>query len=334
VPIGEISAAARCTITFVRKKHAHVLMPGRALCGEIVLSDIGAPESAVTAEQIQLWENDVALWLPAFPWPSLDSHKHRRGHVFAISGGMGQTGAARLSARAALRIGAGLVTVLAPRAAMAECAAQLTAIMLREAETGEALQAHLQSAQAGVIGPAFGLTEERAAALSAVLSNRKTGFVIDADALTLLSWRPEAWPTLLRAEDVLTPHPGEFERLFPGLLGKSPQRIDAALEAARHAGCNILLKGPDTVIASPDGRAVVNTTGSPYLATAGSGDVLAGLIAGLMGQGMASFEAAAAGAWIHGRAGEIFGTGLIAEDLAEIFPLITRDLNKIARNAG
>jgi hydroxyethylthiazole kinase-like uncharacterized protein yjeF len=213
---------------------------------------------------------------------------------------------------------------------LAECAAQLTAIMLREAETGEALQSNLQSAACSVLGPAFGLTEERAKALNIALSRRSGPCVLDADALTLLSWRPEDFAAALTPHDVLTPHPGEFERLFPGLLARAPQRIEAALEAARRAGCTVLLKGPDTVIAAPDGRAIVNGSGTPYLATAGSGDVLAGAIAGLIGQGLAGFEAAAAGAWIHGRAGEIHGAGLIAEDLPEIFPAVLNELLKIA----
>jgi hydroxyethylthiazole kinase-like uncharacterized protein yjeF len=328
-PVGDACAAARCTVTFVRKKPAHVLLPGRALCGEIVLADIGAPDAVVAEQGLKLWENQPSLWLDAFPWPAIKSHKHARGHVFVASGGFGQTGAARLSARAALRIGAGLVTLLAPREAMAECAAQLTAIMLREAEGGEALASHLSAARAVVLGPAFGLTQERADALGAALAARSAPCVLDADALTLLSWRPSSWTHWLKPNDVLTPHPGEFERLFPGLLNKAPDRIEAARAAARRAGCVVLLKGPDTVIAAPDERAAVNTAGSPFLATAGSGDVLTGVIAGLMGQGMASFEAACAGAWLHGQAGERFGPGLIAEDLAEIFPSLLRDLDKI-----
>jgi hydroxyethylthiazole kinase-like uncharacterized protein yjeF len=224
-----------------------------------------------------------------------------------------------LSARSALRAGAGLVTVLSPSDALAENAAQLTAIMLREA-TGEASFAEAaRTAQAMVIGPAFGTSDAHYKLLLAALDAKpRCALVLDADAITLLAPLTHG----LEARDVMTPHVGEFRRAFPGIWSNSTNPIDAARAAAAYARCVVLLKGPSTVIAAPDGRAIVNTTGTPFLATAGSGDVLAGLIAGLIAQGMASFEAAATGAWLHGRAGEAFGPGLSADDLPDILPRI------------
>lgn len=321
-PLGGVSFRAALSVTFVRKKPAHVLMPGRALCGEVVVADIGAPESVVQAQAISLWENTPALWLPHWRWPGAEAHKHARGHAFIASGPATRTGAARLAARGALRIGAGLVTVLAPRDALTEHAAQLNAVMLCEAK-GEALADAARTGGSLVIGPAFGTDPPHRDALTAVLAAaRRCPLVLDADALTLLAPLDRA----LGARDVLTPHVGEFKRLFPSLLESAPSRVEAVRAAAAHAGCVVLLKGPDTVIAAPDGRAAINATGSPFLATAGSGDVLAGFIGGLLAQGMESFEAAAAAVWLHGKTGEA-GPGLIAEDLPELLPPVLRGLS-------
>lgn len=319
--LGEHSFHAGLTVTFARKKPAHVLLPGRAYCGDVVVADIGVPKAIVDAQRIDLHENTPGLW--SLPWPSLDAHKHERGHVLVASGGRARTGAARLSARAALRSGAGLVTVLSPTDALNENAAQLTAIMLREAEEAAAFAEAARTAQCLVIGPAFGTGDEHYKRLLAAIDAKpRAPIVFDADAITLLAPITHG----LDARDVMTPHVGEFRRGFPGIWSASLNRIEAARAAAAYARCIVLLKGPDTVIAAPDGRAVVNTTGSPFLATAGSGDVLAGLIAGLIGQGMASFEGACAGAWLHGKAGESLGAGLISEDLCEEIPKILRGL--------
>jgi hydroxyethylthiazole kinase-like uncharacterized protein yjeF len=228
-----------------------------------------------------------------------------------------------LAARAALRVGAGLVTVLSPPEAVAENGAHLTAIMLREVGEPGDYAAAAQESACVILGPAFGVEDAHRNSLGAVLSAApRAPVVLDADAITLLA--PIA--RKLDARDVLTPHVGEFKRAFPNVLDEAPTRIEAARAAAALAACTIVLKGPDTVVAAPDGRAIVNTTGSPFLATAGSGDVLAGLIGGLAGQGMASFEAAAAAAWLHGKAGERGGPGLIAEDLSEVLPIILMEL--------
>lgn len=318
----DLSFRAGLTVTFVSKKAAHVLMPGRTLCGEIVVADICVPETVFRAQKATLWENHPSLW--SLPWPDGEAHKHARGHALIASGGHTRTGAARLAARAALRAGAGLVTILSPSDALAENAAQLTAIMLREAHDETAYAEAARTAQCLVIGPAFGTSDAHYKLLTAALEAQpRAPLVLDADALTLLSPLTHGFTE----RDVMTPHVGEFRRAFPGIYSSSETRIDAARAAAAYARCVVLFKGPDTVIAAPDGRAIVNTTGTPFLATAGAGDVLAGIIAGLIAQGMESFEAAAAGAWLHGRLGERVGPGLIAEDLADGIPSLLNSLS-------
>lgn len=318
--IGASCFHAGLTVTFHRCKPAHVLQPGREMCGEIVLADIGLEASAS-----DIFENGPDLWRQRFPWPGVDAHKHSRGRLIIISGDAWSTGAARLAARAALRVGAGLVTMLSPPDALAVNAAHLEAIMLRPFETEMELEAAASHVEAAVIGPAAGVTE---ATLSNVMALARTGaaLVIDADALSVFRDEPDELFQVLDRDDVLTPHPGEFERVFPGLLKGSPERITATRRAAQIAQAVVLLKGPDTVIAGPDGRAAVNVNGSPWLATAGSGDVLAGLIGGLIAQGMGSFEAACAGAWIHAACAQAFGPGLISEDLPGLVPSVLKQL--------
>jgi hydroxyethylthiazole kinase-like uncharacterized protein yjeF len=264
-------------------------------------------------------------------------HKYDHGHVLVLAGPFGRTGAARLAARGALRVGAGLVTVGAPGAAMMECAAQLTAIMLRRCDDGAALGTLLADSRLDVLclGPGLG-TGDRAAGLVAAALESGRAAVLDADALTLV-----AGGAALHAGVVLTPHMGEFARLRPDLAarlaeeaseGPAYSRIDAGREAAARLGCTILLKGPDTVVADPSGRSVVNdATGAravPWLATAGAGDVLAGMIAGLLARGVAPFEAAGAAAWLHVEAARAVGPGLIAEDLPEALPGVLRALDQ------
>lgn len=312
------------TVTFHRKKPAHVLEPGRSLCGEIVVGDIGL--AAPDRRHVKLSENGRWLWLERYPWPKIDAHKGDRGRLIVVSGPPHATGAARLAARAALRIGAGLVSVATPPESIAVNASHLTAVMLKPFLNEEELQLMAESVDAVVIGPAAGVNEETRLN---VLACCRTGaaMVVDADALTIFRDDPDELFSALDRDDVLTPHPGEFERLFPGLLARSKSRIDAARAAAETAGCIVVLKGSDTVIAGPDGRASVNTNGAPWLATAGSGDVLAGFIAGLLAQGMESFEAACAGVWIHAEVGSRFGPGLISEDLSELVPALLRELS-------
>ncbi len=313
-PVGEAAFHAGLTVTFHRRKAAHVLQPGRDLCGEVVVADIGLGEP-----RTQLFENTPELWLRKLPWPRNVAHKHSRGRLIVVSGEAWRTGAARLAARAGLRIGAGLVTLLSPLDALAVNAAHLEAVMLAPFETDQELAQAAEAAEAAVIGPAAGVTDDT---LANVLALARTGaaLIIDADALTVFRDDPRELFDLLDRDDVLTPHPGEFERVFPGLLKSAANKVEAAREAANRAGAVVLIKGADTVIAAPDGRAAVNLNGAPWLATAGSGDVLAGFIGGLVAQGMDSFEAACAAVWIHAACGADFGPGLIAEDLPDLAP--------------
>jgi NAD(P)H-hydrate epimerase len=319
--LGGVCIEADLTVTFFRKKPAHVLMPSREICGEIVVADIGIPAGALNEIKPDLFENDPAQW--HYPWPAATDYKYSRGHCVVVSGPAHATGAARMAARAALRVGAGLVSVASPEDAVAINAAQLTAIMVKPFDGAGELSELLKDERLNsiVIGPGCGTGKETKAMVAAVLAT-KAAVVLDADALTVFKDDPAALFKQTRAPCVLTPHDGEFERIFPGLLKKSASRIDAAREAAKTAHCTVLLKGPDTVIAAPDGRAIVNTHTAATLATAGSGDVLSGLIGGLMAQKVEPHQAAAMATWLHGDAALRFGPGLIAEDLPELMPTV------------
>ena len=267
--------------------------------------------------------NDPMTWQSLLPWPGPDAHKHVRGRLGVVSGGALSTGAARLAARAGLRTGAGLVKVFCPPDAAPVLAPRLEAVMLASFSSGEQLASLAQPMDAVVIGPAAGLTDATAVNVAA-LARTGAALVIDADALTLFRDRPADLFSCLDRDDVLTPHEGEFERLFPGLLAQG--RETAAIETARRAGAVLVLKGAATVIAAPDGRCVVNGNGSPWLATAGSGDVLAGIIGGLLAQHVDSFDAACAAVWMHADAARRFGPGLIAEDLPDLIPAVLAGL--------
>lgn len=308
--LGGVGFHAGLTVTFVRRKPGHVLMPGRALCCEVVLAEIGMPEAALGGEDIFAIVGGVALaGDPA-------AHKYRRGHCVVASGGALSTGAARLAAVAAARAGAGLVTVAASAEAAAVHAAHLTSVMVR-AETPSALLVDPRR-NAVVIGPGFGTGDEEASELAAVLAAQRAS-VLDADALTLLGQHPGLKP---HRACVLTPHEGEFARVFPDLAEALPERGKPAVVRAAAARCGavVLLKGADTVIAAPDGRAAIDGLSPPWLATAGSGDVLAGLIGGLLAQGAEPFEAACGGVFLHGAAARALGPGLLAEDLPGAVP--------------
>jgi NAD(P)H-hydrate epimerase len=319
--LGDVAIDADVTVTFFRKKPGHLLMPGRARCGVVVVADIGIPESALDALRPKLFEDTPALWSSSFPWPKDEAHKYDRGHCVVVSGPAHATGAARLAARGALRVGAGLVSVASPTAAVEVNAVELTAIMVKPFEGVEGLARLLEDKRFNsvVLGPGAGVGAETRAMVDRVLATQAAA-VLDADALTSFKDDPKALYLLLREPCVLTPHEGEFERIFPGLLRRSSTRIEAARAAAATARCTVLLKGADTVIAAPDGRAAINGHAPPELATAGSGDVLAGMIGGLMAQGVDSFKAAAMAAWLHGEAAYRFGPGLISEDLPEQLP--------------
>lgn len=326
-PMGDTCVKADVTVTFFRKKPAHVLMPGRLLCGEVTVAGIGIPEAALETIRPRMFENGPELWGAEFPWPDPLAHKYARGHAVVVSGPAHATGAARLAARTALRAGAGLVSVASPPDAVAANAAALTAVMVKPFSGAKGLAELLKDKRfnAVVIGPGCGVGKATRDLVAAVLASGGAA-VLDADALSSFADDPKALFAQLRELSVLTPHEGEFERIFPALLQRASSRIEAAHEAAATAKCTVLLKGPDTVIASADGRVAVNTNAPPTLATAGAGDVLAGLIAGLMAQHMDSYKAAAAAAWLHGEAANLFGPGLIAEDLPETLPRVLQDL--------
>ncbi|MBA4806126.1 NAD(P)H-hydrate dehydratase [Brevundimonas sp.] len=261
--------------------------------------------------------NDPAIWRNFLPWPGAETHKHARGRLGVVSGRAHQTGAARLAARAGLRLGAGVVRILCPPDAVAVIAPAIEAIMLTPFASPDALGREVEEMDAVVIGPAAGVDESTVANIQA-LALSGAALVIDADGLSVFKGRSGELFAALDRDDVLTPHEGEFERLFPGLLKRG--RPAAALEAARRAQAVVVLKGPETVIAAPDGRGRINPNGSPWLATAGTGDVLAGVIGGLLAQRMDSFDAACAAVWIHADTADRFGPGLIAEDLSDRFP--------------
>lgn len=391
---GPVVQATR-TITFFRKKPGHLLMPGRALCGAVVLADIGMPDAVLTCRlssyipwterreapqqslaqaaashsdplpvrtggghdgiAISTFENTPSLWRLRFPSHAATGHKYMRGHALVVSGPPFQTGAARMSARAALRIGAGLVTVAGSSSACAVNAAHLTAIMLTVCNGAKDLREILDDKRktAVLIGPGAGVGEDTRALVDVALES-EAAVVLDADALTsfaatdvtradtvgfgFTSQRKQSasGPTALYAAIaaqpnravVLTPHEGEFRRLFGDLLGS---KLDRARAAAKFSGAIVVLKGADTVIAAPDGSAAINGNAPPTLATAGSGDVLAGFITGLIAQGMPPFEAACAAVWLHGDCAKAFGPGLIAEDLPEVLPsVLARFLGTVA----
>lgn len=311
---------AEGTLTFAALRPAHVLLPGSAFCGGVMVADIGVPV------QTRAMENSPALWAAALPQPGQGDYKHRRGHLKVVSGGLSSTGAARLSAKAGLRTGAGLVTLLSPPQALIVNATHLTAIMLSSVDGASDIRAAAETASAVVIGPAAGVTPQTRENVAALLTS-PARVVLDADALTVFAADPAALFTMLREGDVLTPHTGEFQRLFGDLLETAPNKIEAARIAAARANCAVLIKGADTVIASPGGHVIVNTHATRWLATAGSGDVLAGILAGFMAQGVDTFLAAAMAAWIHGEAGRRVGAGLIAEDLEQQLPDILSALH-------
>ena len=315
-------APADVTVTFFRKKPGHLLFPGRRLCGSVVLADIGTPATVLQGIAPQTFENSPTLWLEGYPWPATEGHKYRRGHAL-ILGGEAITGAARLAAVSALRVGAGLVTLAAPAPIWTVYAAALTSVIVRSFNGLEGFDALLadERKNAIAIGPGAGVGEATRQYVSAALATKRA-VVLDADALTSFA---EAREDLFRAVTgpcVLTPHEGEFARLFDF----TGDKLTRARKAAAKSNAVVLLKGPDTVIAAPDGRAAINTNAPPQLATGGTGDVLTGLIAGLMTQGVDAFQAASAGVWLHGEAAAAIGLGLIAEDLPDVLPRVLQQL--------
>ncbi len=330
VPGGEAGTAPRCvlTVTFFRMKPGHLLLPGRALCGETVVADIGIPPGVLDELAPACHANGPALWGRGYPWPRQDAHKYARGHAVLI-GGVDVTGAGRLCARAALRSGAGLVTIASEPAALPIYAADRASFITTPIADAHAFAALLvdERKNAFALGPGNGVGLKTQMRVLATLGAKKA-CVLDADAITSFADDPASLFRAIRSPCVLTPHEGEFRRLFDA----EGDRLTRTRRAARASGAVVLLKGADTVIAAPDGRAVINHNAPPELATAGAGDVLSGIILGLLAQGMDAFDAAAAAAWLHGEAASSFGPGLIAEDLPDLLPAALRRLRKHDEN--
>ncbi len=324
--LGDTAFRAALTVTFFRKKPGHLLLPGRSLCGELAVADIGIPGAVLDGIAPSTFENAPPLWIGGYPWRGPSSHKYDFGHALVL-GGADMTGAGRLAARAALRVGAGLVSVACPRAAVPIYAQSSASLIVAAADTGEEFGALLADSRRNAIlaGPGLGLGEATRDRVFAALGADKA-VVLDADALTAFADRPGELFEAVTGPCVLTPHEGEFARLFPELEGGKLTRARAAAAAS---GAVVLLKGGDTVIAAPDGRAAITGNAPPALATAGAGDVLAGLIVGLLAQGLDGFDAACAAAWLHGEAGANLGTGLIADDLPEAMPTVLSRLSRL-----
>ncbi len=328
-----IAVRASETVTFFRKKPAHLLLPGRSYCGRVRLADIGIDASVLDEIKPQAFENAPQYWCKSFPVPRIEAHKYARGHVLVVSGDVAATGAARMAARGALRAGAGLATLASPRDALAVNAAALTAVMVRPVDTAVEFAEQLSDKRfnACVIGPGAGIGERTRDFVHTALSAQRA-LVLDADALTSFADAPDRlFESIKGSHDgqvVLTPHEGEFPRLFSDLSNKHPGRskLERVRAAAERSGAVVLLKGPDTTVASPEGRATIAANAPPWLATAGAGDVLSGIIAGLLAQGVSAFEAASIGVWMHGAAGREAGPGLIAEDLPEVLPAVHRHI--------
>jgi hydroxyethylthiazole kinase-like uncharacterized protein yjeF len=327
-----VAVEAAQTVTFFRRKPGHLLMPGRLHCGRLTIADIGIAAGVLDRIRPQSFANQPALWRGVFPVPAALGHKYQRGHTVVVSGNLPMTGAARLAARGALRCGAGLVTLATPKQAVAVNAAASLAVMVAAVDGPAALAAFLADKRRNsvVLGPGGGVgPATRRLVLAALKSD--AAVVLDADALTSFAGQPEPLFKAIgkrRAPVVLTPHEGEYDRLFNNLnkKDKANSKLEKASLSAHRSKAVVVLKGPDTVVAAPDGRAAIADNAPPTLATAGSGDVLAGMIAGLLAQGMPAFEAAAAAVWLHGEAGAAFGPGLIAEDLPEMLPGVLRAL--------
>lgn len=319
---GEV-LPADLTVTFFRPKAGHLLFPGRAMCGVLEVVDIGIPGEVLATVAPSVRENGPSLWQKDYPWPAPAAHKYARGHAVVLSGPKYKTGAARLAARAALRSGAGLVTLSSPQSAAAENAAQLSAVMLDVWGGKVDFAGTIKDARrnAVLLGPGAGVAAATAKRVLAALAAGKS-CVLDADALSSFQRAPGRLFKAIAGPCIITPHEGEFARLFKF----DGSKLARAQAAAKLSGAIVVLKGPDSVIAAPDGRAAINVNAPPDLATAGSGDVLAGFCLGLLAQGMPAFEAACAAVWLHGAAAQEFGPGLIAEDLCETLPAVLRNL--------
>jgi hydroxyethylthiazole kinase-like uncharacterized protein yjeF len=340
--VRSVAVEASDCVTFFRLKPGHFLLPGRLYCGSLTLADIGINPQVLATIKPLANLNVPALWASALPVPRLSAHKYNRGHVLVVSGPLAHTGAARLAARGALRAGAGLVTVATPGDALIVHASALTAIMTRVCDTPDDLEDILNDRRknAVVLGPGLGVGQRTRDFVMAALAgididegdsdnDPPRTVVLDADALVSFAKDPQALFGAIKASIhgvILTPHDGEFAKLFGALVDPAASKLVRTRQAAAFSGTTVLLKGADTVVATPDGRASIAASNAPWLATAGSGDVLSGMIGGLLAQSMLAFEAASAAVWLHADAAQRFGPGLISEDISETLPQVFRQL--------
>jgi ADP-dependent NAD(P)H-hydrate dehydratase / NAD(P)H-hydrate epimerase len=322
-----LGVAPQCaaTVTFFRRKPAHLLFPGRALCGDTVVADIGIKNSVLETIALATAHNAPGLW--TLPSPVWSDHKYNRGHVMVLGSAL-ITGASRLGARGARRVGAGVVTMAVPASAVPIYAADAPGVFIRALDNTEDLDGLLADRlrNAVLVGPGADVGTETAVRVLKILRAGRA-VVLDAGALTSFEDDPEQLFKAIRHQSapvVMTPHEGEYRRLFKNAPGQG--KLQQAREAAKVSGAVVILKGPDSVIAAPDGRAAIADNAPPWLATAGSGDVLAGFIVGLLAQGMPGWEAACAAVWLHGACAAHLGRGLIAEDLPEALPKVLKSL--------
>lgn len=324
LPIGPCIEAG-ATVTFNFKKVGHVIVPGRYLSGgnsNIIVSDIGVPDKAFSAIKTREYENIPDFWGTNFPFSGPQSHKYERGHMLVLGGKEPTLGASRLASLAGLRVGAGLVTLAAPTETYPVQASSLMDVMVRRFDSTFGFLGIVNDPRikAVLIGPGAGLGEKTVDLVKQVGAKKKH-LVLDADALASLVNRVDIIHDLKSPEIVLTPHEGEFVKLFPK-FDFNEDRLGAVRKAAKSTDTVVVLKGVSTVVAAPDGRVTIATNAPSWLSVGGTGDVLSGMICGLMTQGMPSFEAASAGVWLHGEAGMAAGRGLIASDLLNVIPRV------------
>ncbi len=330
-----VAVQATATVTFFRLKPGHLLSSGGGQPGTVELADIGIPPAALDLIAPLAFANQPSVWRFALPRPGAASHKYARGAALVLSGAATQTGAARLAARAALRAGAGLVTLASPPGAAAVNAGHETAVMIAPFEGAAGFAELLKDPRRNVIliGPGAGLGEGTRACVEAALTGpceQPRAVVLDADALTSFAGEANKLAAAIATRGhavVMTPHEGEFSRLFAGRadVTDQPSKLARARAAARALGVVVVLKGADTVVAAPDGRASIGCDLPATLATAGSGDTLAGFVCGLLAQGAPIFEAASAAVWLHGACARALGPGMIAEDLANALPRVLQE---------
>jgi NAD(P)H-hydrate epimerase len=324
------AAPAELTVTFFRKKPGHLLLPACTFCGDVVVADIGIHATLLATIDNKTWENGPEMWLGGYPWPQPESYKYNRGEVL-ILGGEPITGASRMTVRAASRAGAGMVTLAAPARVWSIYATSLINAIVCSFDGLRDFEKLLADPRRNVIamGPGCGVGALTRHYVVAALATQ-SAVVLDADALTSFAEAPQDLFDSIVGPCVLTPHDGEFMRLFHF----DGDKLQRARSAARQSNAVIVLKGSDTVIAAPDGRAIINSNAPPQLATGGSGDVLTGFVAALLAQGMPPFEAAAAAVWLHGAAAAEFGLGLVAEDIPDALPRVLQRLRSLSKNEG